>query len=59
VTSSQECRDYADECLGWARTAHNDCKERIFLQMAEAWLQAASLAERREKAEGQLPGPPR
>ncbi len=35
-------RENADECLGWAKTARSDRERRIFLQMAEAWLEAAA-----------------
>ncbi len=37
-----EFRENADECLGWAKTARSDRERRIFLQMAEAWLEAAA-----------------
>jgi hypothetical protein len=47
--SSKEYREFADECLGWAKTARSDRERRIFLQMAETWLEAAVLAERRER----------
>jgi hypothetical protein len=47
--SSKQYREFADECLGWARTARSDRERRIFLQMAEAWLKAAALAEHRER----------
>ena len=39
--SSKEFRENADECMDWARTARGDRERAIFLQMAEAWLQAA------------------
>ena len=39
MSSAVEYRELADECLGWARTAKSDNERRIFLQMAEAWLQ--------------------
>ncbi len=37
-----EFRENADECLGWAKTARSDRERRIFLEMAEAWLEAAA-----------------
>ena len=43
--SVYEFRKYADECLAWAKTAQSDKDRRDFLQMAEAWLQAAALLE--------------
>lgn len=47
--SSKEYRQFADECLGWARTARSDRERRIFLQMTETWLEAAAQAEHRER----------
>ena len=46
--SSKEYREFADECLHWAKTARSDREHRIFLQMAESWLKAAAIAEHRE-----------
>jgi hypothetical protein len=43
--SAHEYRQYADECLSWAKTAQSDRDRRDFLRMAEAWLQAAILIE--------------
>ena len=43
----KEYREYAAECLEWAKTAKSDREREIFLQMANTWLQAASCAERR------------
>jgi hypothetical protein len=54
VASTKELRANADECLDWARTARTDRERQIFLQMARAWLEAAS---RREGA-SQLAQPP-
>jgi hypothetical protein len=55
VSSAKELRANADECLDWARTARTDRERQIFLQMARAWLEAAS---RREGASrlAQAPG---
>jgi hypothetical protein len=47
--SSKKYREFADECLDWAKTARSDREKRIFLQMAETWLNAAAIAERREQ----------
>jgi hypothetical protein len=47
--SLKEYRGFADECMHWAKTARSDREKRIFLQMAESWLEAAVLAERREQ----------
>jgi len=49
--SSKEYREFADECMDWAKTARSDREKRIFLQMAETWLNAALLADRREQRE--------
>jgi len=46
--SSKQYREFADECLGWAKTARSERERQIFLQMAQTWLQAAGLAEQRE-----------
>jgi hypothetical protein len=45
VSSAKEFREYADECLGWAKTAKSAKESRTFLQMAQAWLEAADLSE--------------
>jgi hypothetical protein len=45
VTTPKEYREYADECLGWAKTAKSDREREIFLQMAQTWLEAATRAE--------------
>ena len=43
--SAKEYREYADECMRWARnsTLVKECRE--FPRTAEAWLQAADLLE--------------
>ena len=43
--SSKKFREFADECMHWAKTARSDREKRIFLQMAETWLNAAVLAD--------------
>jgi hypothetical protein len=47
MSEAAEYRALADECLGWAKTARGDRERRIFLQMTEAWLEAAALAEKK------------
>jgi len=37
--------------MDWAKTARSDREKRIFLQMAETWLNAALLADRRQQRE--------
>jgi hypothetical protein len=45
VMSAKNFREYADECLGWAKTAKSDKERRSYLQMAETWLKAAAQYE--------------
>jgi len=45
--SSKEYRGFADECIHWAKTARSNREKRIFLQMAETWLEAAVLGSSR------------
>jgi hypothetical protein len=40
--SAKEYREFAHECMGWAKTARSDQEQRIFLQMARTWLWAAA-----------------
>jgi len=44
VTPEKKYREFADECVGWAKTAKSDREREIFLQMAQAWAQAATTA---------------
>jgi hypothetical protein len=45
VSSAKEFRDNAEECIGWARTAHSDKEREIFLQIARTWIEAAERLE--------------
>ena len=45
MSTSQEYRQYAKECLRWAREAKDEQQQRQFLEMASAWIQAASLKD--------------
>ena len=45
VSSPKELREYADECIGWARSARTDNERDIFLQMARTWTEAATRLE--------------
>jgi hypothetical protein len=47
VSSVEELRAYADEHLGWAKTARTDRERNIFLQMAKTWLEAAAQVDSR------------
>jgi hypothetical protein len=49
VSASKEYRDYAGECLDWARTARSERERQIFLQMAQTWLAAAVRADLRNR----------
>ena len=49
MSSSKECREFADECMRWAKAARSEREQRVFLQMAETWLRAAIMADRRER----------
>ena len=44
--SAKDFRKYADECLGWAKNAESEDDRRRHLQMAQTWLEAASLWEK-------------
>jgi hypothetical protein len=50
VSTYAEYRSFAEECLGWARTAKSNREREGFIQMAETWFAAALLAEEREGA---------
>ena len=43
--SAREYREFADECMGWAKTARSERERQIFLQMAQTWLWAAARLE--------------
>jgi hypothetical protein len=45
MTTPKEYREYAQECLDWAKTAKSDKEREIFLQMARTWPEAARGAE--------------
>jgi hypothetical protein len=45
MACAQDFRDYADECLEWARTANSERERRIFRQMALTWWNIARLTE--------------
>jgi hypothetical protein len=41
MTTPDECRQYADECVRWAARAKTQDERQAFLDMASAWTQAA------------------
>ena len=47
MSAVRQYRENADECFTWARTARSDREREIFLEMARAWLDAATIASRR------------
>jgi hypothetical protein len=49
VMSSAKFREYADECMDWAKSAKTDRERKIFLEMAATWLDAATRSEMRER----------
>jgi hypothetical protein len=53
VMSSAEYREFADECMGWAKTAKSDGERESFLQMAHICLKAAARLERTRTLQSQ------
>ena len=47
MASAKEFREYADDCLHWAKTVSSDRERAIFLDMARNWREAARRAETR------------
>ncbi len=45
MTSPDEFRQYAEECLRWAREAQDDDLRKQFLDLANAWTLAAAGAD--------------
>ena len=41
--TAKEFREYAEEHFGWAKTARSAKERQTFLQMAQAWLEAADM----------------
>src|ERR1700733_14738804 len=41
--TAKDFREYAEEHLGWAKTARSTKERQTFLQMAQAWLEAADM----------------
>jgi hypothetical protein len=44
MSSAQEYRQFAEECVDWAKKAATDAERETFLKMAEDWLRAAGIA---------------
>ena len=51
VSSAEQFRENAEECLGWAKTARTAKERDIFLQIARAWEDAAVRALKRADIE--------
>jgi hypothetical protein len=45
---ANEFYENADECFGWASTAKTERERLIFMQMRDAWLEAARKCEAKE-----------
>ncbi len=45
MTSPDEFRQYAEECLRWAREAQDEDLRKQFLELANAWTLAATGAD--------------
>jgi hypothetical protein len=45
MTSSQECRGYALECVQLARKSEDESERAACFEMARAWLRAASVID--------------
>jgi hypothetical protein len=54
MESAREFQAFADECLGWAKTAKSERERETFLKMAETWIRAAILAESGQRGSGAL-----
>jgi hypothetical protein len=48
VSTAKEFYENADECFGWAKTAKTKRERLIFMQMRDAWLEAARQREAKE-----------
>jgi hypothetical protein len=48
VSMAKEFYENADECLGWANTAKTERERLIFMEMRNAWLEAARKCEAKE-----------
>lgn len=45
MSSAKEYREFARECMDWARTARSEQERAIFTQMAQTWSEAAARLE--------------
>jgi hypothetical protein len=42
MTKADEYRQFAEDCLRWARAAKNEAEKKAFLDMAWTWTKAAA-----------------
>jgi hypothetical protein len=45
MTTPNEYRQFAEECFKWAKRAKSDEERETLLDMANTWMQAASIQE--------------
>jgi hypothetical protein len=45
MSSAKKFREFARECLEWARTARSKAERDTFTQMAQTWIEAAQRLE--------------
>jgi hypothetical protein len=55
MESVKQFEQYAAECMEWARTARTEQERATFLQMAQTWIWAASIARGREVPVSSIP----
>jgi hypothetical protein len=55
MESAKQFEEYAAECLEWARTVRTNEERATFLQMAQTWIWAASIARGREVPLSSIP----
>jgi hypothetical protein len=53
-SSPEEFREFADECLTWAKTARSNQKREVFLQKARTWIEATAAVEGKRGGPGCL-----
>jgi hypothetical protein len=55
MSSAKEFREFARECLDWARTAKSEHERATFMQMAQTWTEAAERLELAAVRKGEPP----
>ena len=57
VSSSKEYREFTEKCLEWAAAARTAGERKIFMEMAQTWLQVANLlGQRAKRNDADVPG---